>query len=179
MKIAPIPREARIIPGRTSVAYEPLTGIRAKRSSPRIVSTMPAAVTGLTPIRGARAEASPAEIMIPAVKGRNATPAFSGPKPSARWMYCVLKKNIANIPEKARNIDRFAVVSERTRKIESRTSGSAERCSIRTNPTRSSGGDDERDDRTPSSPSRAAAALTSPYTSTIRPPVTVTAPARS
>ena len=49
----------------------------------------------------------------------------------------MLKKNIANIPEKARNIDRFAVRSERTRKIESRTSGSAERCSMRTNAARS------------------------------------------
>src|SRR5436305_2658227 len=29
MKMAPIPREARIIPGRTSDAYDPLTGIRA------------------------------------------------------------------------------------------------------------------------------------------------------
>ena len=71
--------------------------------------------------------------MIPAVNGRNATPALSGPKPSTFWMYSVLKKNIANMPEKARNIDRFAVVSERTRKIESRTSGSAERHSITTN----------------------------------------------
>ncbi len=50
----------------------------------------------------------------------------------------MLKKNIANMPEKARNIERFAVVSERTRKIESRTSGSAERISIRTNAASSS-----------------------------------------
>src|SRR4029078_1260517 len=85
-----------------------------------------------TPIRGAKFEARPAESMMPAVNGRNATPALSGPKPSTFWRYSVLKKNIANMPEKARNIDRFAVVSERTRKIESRTSGSAERHSIRT-----------------------------------------------
>ena len=178
MKIAPIPSDARIIPGRTSLAYEPLTGIRAKRSSPRIVSTMPATVTGRTPILGAKVEASPAEIMIPAVKGRKATPAFNGPKPSARWMYCVLKKNIANIPEKARNIERFAVVSERTRKIESRTSGSAERCSIRTNPTRSAAAATNETIDTVE-PQPCWAELTSPYTSSIRPPVTVTAPARS
>ena len=49
----------------------------------------------------------------------------------------MLKKNIANIAEKARNMDRFAVRSERTRKIESRTSGSDDRCSITTNAARS------------------------------------------
>ncbi len=32
------------------------------------------------------ADASPAETMIPAENGRSATPAFSGPKPSTRWM---------------------------------------------------------------------------------------------
>ncbi len=85
MKIAPIPSEARIIPGRTSVAYEPSTGIRAKRSSPMMVSTMPVAATGRTPIRGAKFEARPAESMTPAVNGRNATPALSGPKPRTFW----------------------------------------------------------------------------------------------
>ncbi len=43
-----------------------------------------------------------------------------------------MKKNIANRPEATRNIVVFAVSSERTRKIESRTSGAFERCSIRT-----------------------------------------------
>ena len=47
---------------------------------------MPAAATGRTPIRGAKFEARPAETMIPAVNGRNATPALSGPKPSTFWM---------------------------------------------------------------------------------------------
>ena len=47
---------------------------------------MPTAATGRTPIRGAKLEARPAEIMTPAVNGRNATPALSGPKPSTFWM---------------------------------------------------------------------------------------------
>ena len=116
--------------------------------------------------------------MIPAVNGRNATPALSGPKPSARWMYCVLKKNMANIPEKARNIDRFAVVSERVRKIESRTSGSAERCSIRTKPTMSAA-EATKETIVHVELQPCSAACTSPNTSAIRPPVTETAPARS
>ena len=78
MNTAPIPSDARAIPGRTSVTYEPWTGMRANRSIPSAVSTIPTAATGRTPIRGARFDASPAEIMIPAVNGRNATPAFSG-----------------------------------------------------------------------------------------------------
>jgi hypothetical protein len=45
----------------------------------------------------------------------------------------VLKKNIANIPDATRRITTFAVNSERTRKIDSRTSGAFERCSITTN----------------------------------------------
>ena len=48
-------------------------------------------------------------------------------------MYSVLKKNIANMPEAANSITTFAVSSERTRKIESRTSGAFERSSITTN----------------------------------------------
>ncbi len=47
---------------------------------------MPMPATGRTPTRGAKLEASPAEIMIPAVNGRNASPAFNGPKPSTLWM---------------------------------------------------------------------------------------------
>ncbi len=46
-----------------------------------------------------------------------------------------MKKNIANRPAPTRNIVVFAVRSERTRKIESRTSGAFERCSITTNET--------------------------------------------
>ena len=45
----------------------------------------------------------------------------------------MLKKNIANSPEATRNMAMFAAVSERTRKIESRTSGAFERSSITTN----------------------------------------------
>ena len=44
-----------------------------------------------------------------------------------------MKKNIANIPDIARNIATFAVSSERIRKIESRTSGDFARNSIATN----------------------------------------------
>src|ERR1700747_2762128 len=71
MKMAPIPRDARIIPGRTSLAYEPWTGIRANRSSPTIVSTMPTAVTGRTPTRGARAERGPARLWMPGARGES------------------------------------------------------------------------------------------------------------
>ena len=49
----------------------------------------------------------------------------------------MLKKNIANIPDIARNIAALAVSSDRTRKIESRTSGTTARCSIKTNAPRS------------------------------------------
>ena len=44
-----------------------------------MVSAIPPAATGRTPIRGAKCDASPAETMIPAVNGRNASPASSGP----------------------------------------------------------------------------------------------------
>ena len=47
----------------------------------------------------------------------------------------MLKKNIANRPDATRNMTTFAVSSERTRKIESRTSGSFARSSIRTKET--------------------------------------------
>ncbi len=46
---------------------------------PPAVRTIPIAATSRTPTRGANCEASPAETMIPAVNGRNASPAFSGP----------------------------------------------------------------------------------------------------
>ncbi len=49
----------------------------------------------------------------------------------------MLKKNIENIPDIARNITTFAVRRERILKIESRTSGEAARVSITTNETRS------------------------------------------
>ena len=40
---------------------------------------MPATATARTPTRGAKLDASPADTMIPAVNGRNASPALSGP----------------------------------------------------------------------------------------------------
>ena len=40
---------------------------------------MPTIETGRTPTLGANCDARPAEIMIPAQKGRNASPASSGP----------------------------------------------------------------------------------------------------
>ena len=43
---------------------------------------------------------------------------------------------MANRPEATRNITTFAVSSERTRKIDKRTSGSAERSSMITNEAR-------------------------------------------
>jgi len=46
----------------------------------------------------------------------------------------VLKKNIANMPDIARNIVMFAVNRERIRKIDSRTSGALVRSSTATNP---------------------------------------------
>ena len=52
--------------------------MRAKSSIPIAVRTIPTAATGRTPMRGAKVDARPAETMIPAVNGRNATPAFSG-----------------------------------------------------------------------------------------------------
>ena len=90
----------------------------------------------------------------------------------------MLKKNIANMPEKARNIDRFAVVSERTRKIESRTSGSDERISIRTKAV-SNSAEATKETIVGVEPQPCVAEWTSPKTSTISPLVTVTAPAMS
>ena len=49
----------------------------------------------------------------------------------------MLKKNIAKMPDAARNIATFAVSSERIRKIESRTSGAFARISITTKATSS------------------------------------------
>ena len=65
--------------GITSAAYEPSTEIRVSSSIPAIVTTIPTIATGRTPTRGANLEARPAETMIPAVNGRNASPASSGP----------------------------------------------------------------------------------------------------
>ena len=52
-------------------------------------------------------------------------------------MYRVLKKNIANNPDMTRNMVMFAALSERIRKIESRTSGAFDRNSMTTNATSS------------------------------------------
>ena len=179
MKIAPMPSDARIIPGRTSDAYEPSTGIREKSSSPTIVSTMPTTVTGRTPIRGAKAEASPAESMIPAVNGRNATPAFSGPKPSALL-------DVQRVEEEHREHPREG---EEHREVRGRERADAEDREPDERLRRALLDQDEADEEhgrerrrrrsTTSSSSRAAAEWTSPNTSSISPPVTETAPARS
>src|SRR5262249_10426209 len=79
MNTAPIPSDESRIEGRTSAAYDPCTGSCVSSRRPAVVSSIPAAATGRTPIRGANAEANPAETMSPAVNGRNARPAFSGP----------------------------------------------------------------------------------------------------
>ena len=90
----------------------------------------------------------------------------------------MLKKNIAKIADAARNIETFAVSKERMRKIDNRTSGALARSSIATNEASS----------TPASvkkpivfadPQPDDCASTIAYTSVIRPPVTVTAPAMS
>ena len=73
---------------------------------------------------------------MPTVKGRNASPACSGEKPSTRWMYSVLKKNIAKRPEATTSMTTFAARSVRTSKMLRRTSGSGERRSITTNDAR-------------------------------------------
>ena len=54
---------------------------------------------------------------MPTVKGRNASPAWSGEKSSTRWMYSVLKKNIAKRPEATRSMTTFAARSVRTPKM--------------------------------------------------------------
>ena len=124
-----------MIGGNTSVRYVPSTGMRASRSMPAIVTISPMIVSVRTPAWAAYFEASPAEIMIPAVNGRNASPASSGPYPSTRWMYSELKKNIAKSPDATSSITTFAVVSVRVWKMSSRTSGAVARRSITTNAT--------------------------------------------
>ena len=71
------------------------------------------------------------------MNGTNAKPASSGEKPSTRCTYSVLKKNIAKRPAATMSIATFAPRTVLTEKIERRTSGSAERCSMRTNATSS------------------------------------------
>ena len=44
-----------------------------------MVTIIPPIATGRTPTVGANCEAKPPETMIPAVNGRNASPASSGP----------------------------------------------------------------------------------------------------
>jgi hypothetical protein len=65
--------------GSTCAAYEPCTGSWVSSASPAAASSIPTAATGRIPIRGASCEASPAEIITPALNGRKARPAFSGP----------------------------------------------------------------------------------------------------
>ena len=90
----------------------------------------------------------------------------------------MLKKNIANRPEATRNITELATESERTRKIDSRTSGATARRSSRTNTVSKTKATAKRpsvvDDVQPS-----VSVLTIAYTSVINPPVAVTAPPMS
>src|SRR5262245_15755709 len=79
MNTAPIPREVTTSAGRTSATYVPSTGSRTSRSIPSAETSIPSAATGRTPTRGANCEARPAESITPAVNGRIARPAFSGP----------------------------------------------------------------------------------------------------
>ena len=69
-----------------STGYEPSAGTRVSSSIPTAETTRPTIATGRTPTIGENFDARPAETMIPAVNGRNARPAFSGPKPSTCWM---------------------------------------------------------------------------------------------
>jgi hypothetical protein len=57
----------------------PSAAICVKSAIPAIVTVIPAIATGLTPTRGENFDASPAETMMPAVNGRNASPASRGP----------------------------------------------------------------------------------------------------
>ena len=76
-------------------------------------------------------------MMMPAVNGRKARPDSIGEKSSTRCRYSVLKKNIEKSPQATMSIATLAPRTVRTAKIERRTSGSAERCSITTKPIRS------------------------------------------
>jgi hypothetical protein len=79
MNTALMPRADSRIAGSTFTAYEPSTGSCVSSTSPAAARRKPTAATGRTPIRGANWDAREAEIMIPAVNGRNARPASSGP----------------------------------------------------------------------------------------------------
>jgi hypothetical protein len=75
----PIPSAVSSIAGSTSTRYEPSTGILANRKRPPAATIMPIVEMMRTPTLGAYCDARPADTMIPAVNGRNETPAFSGP----------------------------------------------------------------------------------------------------
>src|SRR5581483_9121832 len=177
-KTKPIPNELSRIGGSTSATYVPCTGSRVRRYMPAAVISMPPLATSRASSFDANCDAIPAETMIPAVKGRNARPALSGPYPSTCWMERELKKNIAKRPDATSSIAMFAAVSERTRKMPRRTSGATERRSTRTNATRSAiaarNSPIVRPDVQP-----CPCAFTIANTSVIRPAVAQTAPATS
>ena len=83
------------------------------------------------------------------------------------------------MPPATTSIDAFAALSDRVRKMPSRTSGCDERSSIATNATISAAAPAIRPSVSPGAPAVRPAALTIPYTRSISPPVTVAAPARS
>ena len=78
MKTAPMPSDVSSIAGSTFATYAPSTGSCVSSPSPSAVRIIPTAATGRTPIFGAKLDARPAETIIPAVNGRNASPALSG-----------------------------------------------------------------------------------------------------
>ena len=94
---------------------------------------VPARATLRTPTRGISAWARPEPRTMPIVSGMNPSPASTGERPRICCTYRVAKKKIANMPPATNSITLLAAASERVRKIDSRTSGSLVRCSIRTN----------------------------------------------
>src|SRR6266852_4171358 len=93
-------------------------------------------------------------------------------------MYSELKKNIAKSPDATKNITTFAALSERTRKIDKRTSGAFARSSIKTKPARSATAT-RNVMIVCAEPQPFCSVWTIAYTSAISPPVTVTAPGMS
>src|SRR3984893_6993291 len=93
-------------------------------------------------------------------------------------MYSELKKNIAKSPQATRSITTFEAASARSRKIDSRTSGATERCSITTTAASSAFASTKKP-IVVVEPQPFRSAWTIAYTSAIRPPVAVIAPATS
>jgi hypothetical protein len=76
--VSPIPIDCGMSPGSTVETYDPSTVESDSRRRPMAAMTIPITDTVRTPIRLTNCCASPAPIMMPAVTGRNASPASSG-----------------------------------------------------------------------------------------------------